>query len=177
MTATRKLTLGACLLGLLALPIGAAAQQGGPPQAPKETVKATYGAWDIVCANAKPDLCVMRQIGKTDGKSVMEVRIRKLDGVKTKDGQVVPAAIRILTPLGTILPPGVKVEVDGSQPRSGLFKVCVPQGCIVEDPMSEKFLSRLKSGKVATMTFGLLQKGKTTVNISLNGFTKAFGSL
>ena len=33
-----------------------------------ETVKATHGAWDIVCATETPDQCTMRQIGKTASK-------------------------------------------------------------------------------------------------------------
>lgn len=178
LTSTLKQFVAACLLGTLMLPSTAAAQGSDQSQAASETVKATHGAWEIVCASAQPELCVMRQIGKTaDGKRLLEVRVRKLDGVKTKDGQAVPAAIRILTPLGTILPPGVKVSVDGSEPRTGLFEVCLPQGCIVEDPMSEEFLGRLKAGAVAKMTFGLIQQGETSIDLSLNGFTKAFGSL
>ena len=182
MTRTLEKIAGACMLvaltALCLAPTTAAAQTTGQGQAANETVKATHGDWEIVCATSQPDLCVMRQIGETaDGKRVMEVRVRKLEDVKTEDGQVVPAAIRILTPLGTILPPGVQVSVDGSEPRTGLFEICLPQGCIVEDPMSEEFLGRLKAGATARMTFGMLQQGELNVDISLNGFTKAFGRL
>lgn len=178
LTSSLKEIAAACLLGTLVLPGSAAAQNAAQQQPANETVKATHGDWEIVCAAAEADRCVMRQIGEmADGKRVMEVRVRKLDGVETDDGQVVPAAIRIMTPLGSILPAGVSVSVDGSEPRTGLFEICLPQGCIVEDPMSEEFLGRLKSGVTARMTFGVIQQGEVNVDISLNGFTAAFAAL
>jgi invasion protein IalB len=120
----------------------------------------------------------MRQFGKTaDGKKVLIIRIRKLDGVKTQDGKTIPAAIQITTPLGTILRAGVKVQVDAGEPRTGAFEVCVPNGCILRDPMTEEFLASLKAGKAVAMTFNVLQQGTLSVSISLKGFTKAFGKL
>ena len=160
------------------LPVAATAQTSGQGQAQTETVKSTHGDWEIVCAASQPDLCVMRQIGETsDGKRVLEVRVRKLDGVTAQDGQTVPAAIRILTPLGSLLQAGVTVKVDASEPRTGAFEVCLPQGCIVEDPLSEEFLGRLKAGAVANMSFAVIQQGELNVPISLTGFTSAFGAL
>lgn len=178
MTHTIKQIAVACVVGALMLPATALAQSAGQSQEANETVKATHGAWEIVCAASEPELCVMRQIGETqDGRRVLEVRVRKLEGVTAQDGQTVPAAIRIMTPLGSILQPGVQVQVDGTDPRTGVFEVCLPQGCIVEDPMSEEFLGRLKAGAVANLTFSIIQQGEITVDVSLNGFTKAFGSL
>ena len=168
-------TMAAFALAALTLPGPSAAQDTAQET---ETVKATHGAWDIVCATAKPDQCTLRQIGKTaDGKKILVVHIRKLDGVKTQDGKTFPAAIQITTPLGTILRAGVTVKVDGGEPRTGVFEVCIPSGCILRDPMSEDFLASLKAGKVANMSFNVLQRGTLSVSISLKGFTKAFGKL
>ena len=178
MTHRLKRLAAACLVGALALPVAAAAQGSGQTQGQNETVKATHGDWQIVCATSQPDLCVMRQLGETqDGKRVVEVRVRKLEGVTSQDGQNIPAAIRIMTPLGSLLQAGVQVKVDETEARTGVFEVCLPQGCIVEDPMSAEFLGRLKAGAVANMTFAVIQQGEITVPISLSGFTKAFGSL
>lgn len=164
----------ACLLGAFLLPAAALGQS----QQPGEVVKATHGDWQIVCPSAESTDCVMRQIGKTpDGQEALIVLVTKLDGVKAQDGRNVPAAIRILTPLGSILRAGVKVQVDASEPLTGGYEVCIPRGCVVEDPVSEELLGRLKAGSVAKMTFGMMQQGEVSVDISLNGFTKAFGSL
>ena len=163
--------MAAFALAALTLPGSAAAQQ-------TETVTATHGDWEIVCSTGQADLCVMRQFGKNaEGNNLIDVRIRKLEGVKTQAGKPVPAAIQITTPLGAILRAGVTVRVDQGEPRTGRFEVCIPSGCMVRDPMSEEFLAGLKAGKTATMTFNLLQLGAVNVNISLKGFTKAFKAL
>lgn len=175
MTRFFKQAVAAFALAALALPGHPVAQDTA---APTETVKATHGAWEIVCATAQPDLCVMRQFGKNaEGNNVIEIRIRELEGVTSQDGKTFPAAIQITTPLGTILPAGVTVTVDAGEPRTGVFEVCVPNGCIIRDPMSEEFLANLKAGKVAKMTFNALQLGTLNVDISLKGFTKAFNAL
>lgn len=168
----------ACLLGAFLLPLLVSGQAAGQSQQANETVKATHGDWQIVCPANEPAECVMRQVGKTPGgQDALIVLVTKLDGVTAQDGQAVPAAIRIITPLGSILRAGVQVQIDGSEPMTGSYEVCVPRGCVVEDPISEEFLGRMKAGAVARMTFALVQQGEVTVDISLNGFTKAFGSL
>jgi invasion protein IalB len=58
-----------------------------------------------------------------------------------------------------------------------VFEVCIPNGCILRDPVSEEFLASLKAGKAANMSFNVLQRGTLSVSISLKGFTKAFGKL
>lgn len=178
MTRTLKQITAACLLGAFVPPTAAMAQSSGQSQQPEEIVKATHGDWQIVCPSAESTDCVMRQIGKTpDGQDVLIVLITKLDDVTAQDGRNVPAAIRILTPLGSILRAGVKVQVDASEPLTGGYEVCIPRGCVVEDPMSDELLGQFRAGSVAKMTFGIMQQGEVTVDISLNGFTKAFGSL
>jgi invasion protein IalB len=170
-----KQTVAAFALAMTTLAGTAAAQSTAPET---ETVKATHGAWDIVCSTTQTDLCVMRQFGKNaEGNNVIDVRIRKLEGVKTQDGKTLPAAIQITTPLGTILRAGVTVKIDAGEPRTGAFEVCLPSGCVIRDPMSEKFLANLKAGKVANMAFNMLQLGAVNVGISLKGFTKAFKAL
>lgn len=164
-------TLAAVALCLSILPGQAAAQN-------EDTVKATHGDWEVRCGEGEKKLCVMAQVGKTsDGKTALEVRIRKLEGAKGPDGQPIPAAIQITTPLGAILRAGVQVSIDGGEARTGLYEICVPNGCIVREAMSEEFLANLKAGKKASMTFKLLQRGDIAATISLKGFTKAYGAL
>ncbi|MHA1529740.1 MAG: invasion associated locus B family protein [Alphaproteobacteria bacterium] len=175
MTRFFKQTAAAFALAAMTLPVTAAAQNTAQES---EAVKATHGAWDIVCSTTQTDHCVMRQFGKNaEGNNVIDVRIRTLEGVQTQDGKTFPAAIQITTPLGTILRAGVAVKIDGGEPRTGAFEICLPSGCIIRDPMSEEFLANLKAGKAANMTFTLLQLGELSVSISLKGFTKAFKAL
>lgn len=179
LTRSIKQAVAACLLGALALPGMAMAQNTEQQQEPNETVKATHGAWEVVCAASQPDTCVIRQFGELEeGNRVIEVRVRKLDGVTTQDGRELPAVIRITTPLGSLLRNGLTVKVDASEAVTGAYEVCLPRGCIVEDPMSQEFLARFKGGAVANMTFGVVQQEQEiSVDISLQGFTAAFNAL
>lgn len=178
LTRSIKQSVAACLLGALALP-GMATAQNTEQQEPNETVKATHGAWEVVCATAQPDACVIRQYGElAEGNRVLEVRVRKLEGVTTQDGRQLPAVIRILTPLGSLLRSGVTVKIDSSEAVTGAYEVCLPRGCIVEDPMAPEFLARFKGGAVANMSFGVVQQEqKISIDVSLQGFTAAFNSL
>lgn len=175
----RHLAAAVALAALaLCLPVGAETARAQDNAQEQEVVKATHGAWDIVCSSANPDQCLMRQFGSTaDGNKVLIVRIRKLDGIKTQDGKTVPGAIQITTPLGTVLPAGVQVKIDNGEPRTGVFEFCIPSGCVVRDAMSEPFLASFKAGRVAKMSFAILRQGEMIVDISLQGFTKAFNAL
>ena len=172
-----KLSLAAATAAVLALAAPAQAQQQ-QAEAPAETVRETHGAWEVVCLTEKPDQCRMRQVGTiADGKRALVVHIGKLKDYKGSDGQTIPAAIRITTPLGTLLREGLKLKIDGGQEQTGIYNVCVPSGCIVSEPITDDFLKQLKKGSVAKMSFSVLQQGPLSVDISLKGFTKAFGAL
>lgn len=160
---------------MAAIPAAVSAQD---QEAPSEDVKATHGDWEVVCLSDKPDQCRMRQIGKTaSGERALVVHIGKLKDAKTQDGQAIPAAIRITTPLGTLLREGLRLQIDSGKEQTGLFNVCVPSGCIVSEPMSQEFLDQFRKGSVAKMSFNILQQGAVNVDISLSGFTKAYKAL
>ncbi|MEM6678529.1 MAG: invasion associated locus B family protein [Pseudomonadota bacterium] len=157
------------LAGLAGLPGPAAAQQ--------EVVRDTYGAWNVRCAEGT-ETCVMQQVGKgAEGNDVLEMRIRKIEGVNAPDGEAIPAAIQILAPLGVLLPAGVRVQVDGNEVRSAPFEVCAAGGCVVRQPMSEAFLNEMKAGSTAKVTLIAAPQNEVVISISLSGFTRAFGNI
>lgn len=146
-------------------------------QAAKEVKKATHGAWDVVCIEGR-DVCAMRQIGRdSQGNEVMAVTVRALKDVKADNGEVVPAAIDILAPLGVALKAGVRVKIDGGQERAAPFDICLQNGCLVRSPMGADFLAQMKKGSRAAMTMVAAQRGEISVSISLSGFTKAFNAI
>jgi len=170
-----KQTMAAFALAALTLP-GPAAAQGTAP--PTETVKATHGDWEIVCATAQADLCVMRQFAKNaEGRNVIDIRIRKLEGAQTPDGKTLPAAITIVTPLGVLLRAGMAIKIDEKEPRGAPFGLCLRSGCIVQQPMDEDFLGEMKAGKMAVVQVVAAPNQEIKVDISLKGFTKAFKAL
>ncbi|MEM8698459.1 MAG: invasion associated locus B family protein [Pseudomonadota bacterium] len=155
------------VFSLLALP--AAAQQ-------ENEVRDTIGAWDIVCQPGT-DACVMQQVGKSaQGEDTIMMRITKVNA-EAENGQVVPAVTEIFAPLGVVLTAGLRVQVDGGQVRGTAFVICLANGCLAQDSMSEEFINDLKRGNSAKMLLVQPGAGEIGVNISLSGFTKAYNSL
>ncbi|MEM9782011.1 MAG: invasion associated locus B family protein [Pseudomonadota bacterium] len=171
--AARHAAAAALTLGLATSAGGAAAQT--------DELRTTHGDWQIRCAPGTED-CVMAQVGKgPQGNDLLEMRIRKLDGVTGQNGEQVPAAIQILTPLGVALKAGVRVQIDASEVRGAAFEVCAQAGCVVREPMGTKFVDEMKGGNTATVTLAALPgEGpvqELTSSISLRGFTAAFNDL
>jgi len=165
--------LAACLLALGMAAPASAQQQGG---ATDEVVE-THGAWDIRCTPER-EVCVMHQVGQgPGGNDVLEVRIRKLDGVTTESGQPIPAAIQIATPLGVLLQQGVRLKIDGGETRGLPFQICVQGGCLVRSALPSPVVEAMKAGRVATMTVSSPQQGEIPVEISLSGFIRSFSEL
>ena len=149
------------------------------PQAPVSPgqVVATHGDWQVRCAEEQ-QVCVMSQVGRNpEGQEVLEVQLRKLSGAQTPEGETIPAAMQIVTPLGVLLPPGIRVQVDGAEVGAIPYQVCTPEGCVLRQPLTSEVLNRLKAGANARMTLVALPQQEIPVDISLMGFTKAFGSL
>jgi len=172
--APRSIALAAALM--LAAPAAAEAQDVGG-SAPLDEVVATYGAWDIRCASDS-GVCVMHQVGKgSQGNNVLEVRIRKLQGVTADNGQTVPAAIQVAAPLGVLLQQGVRISVDGGNAFALPFQLCVQGGCISRSALNNTQLEQMKRGRIATFTLAAANAGAVPVEISLDGFTRSFSEL
>ncbi|MEM9735569.1 MAG: invasion associated locus B family protein [Pseudomonadota bacterium] len=148
----------------------------GPATAQQREVKTTHGDWQILCLSGT-DQCAMQQIGNlSSGERALAVQITRVDA-RTEQGEVVPATVEIVAPLGVLLPAGVRVQVDGGKMRATGFEVCISNGCIAQDVMSDEFIGDMKRGSTAKMIIVLANKGESPIDISLKGFTRAFDSL
>ncbi|MFK7945303.1 MAG: invasion associated locus B family protein [Paracoccaceae bacterium] len=157
---------GMCLAAAIAAPAWAQT---------KDVLKATHGDWEIRCIEGS-NTCAMSQVGKTnDGKRALLVTIQRLSGAKAENGTPVPAAMTVQTPLGILLPYGVRLKIDADQVVPLPLSRCVPAGCISQAPMLEEAVGKLKKGSKAV--YGFFLDKEVLVNVSLRGFTKAFNSL
>lgn len=154
----------------------AATTMTSPAQAQtKDVLRATHGDWEIRCIEGS-ETCAMSQVGKTaDGKRALLVTIQRLKGAKAENGASVPAAITVQTPLGILIPYGVRVKIDNDQVVPLPLSRCIPAGCISQAPMLDEAVSKMKGGSKAV--FGFFLQSEVLVDISLRGYTKAFNSL
>ena len=140
-----------------------------------DVLKETHGDWEIRCINDS-NTCAMSQVGKTnDGKRALLVTIQRLKGAAAENGTVVPAAMTVQTPLGILLPYGVRLKIDADQVIPLPLSRCVPAGCVSQAPMLDQAVAKMKKGSKAV--FGFFLESEVLVNVSLRGFTKAFNSL
>ena len=155
--------------------VSAIAGQQAHAQQTKDVLRETHGDWEIRCIEGT-DTCAMSQIGNTgDGKRALLVTIQRLAGAKTDTGVAIPGAMTVQTPLGILLPYGVRLKIDSDKVVPLPLSRCVPQGCISQAPMLDEAVGKMKKGSKAV--FGFFLDKEILVNISLSGFTKAYNNL
>jgi invasion protein IalB len=148
----------------------AQAQQEGP----RQELRATHGAWEIHCLEGT-DTCIMQQTGNTaDGQRALLVTVQRLAGV-TAEGRPVPATLTVNTPVGVLIPYGVRVQVDGGNVAPVPLLRCLSDACAARAPLAEEAVDQFKGG--STAIFGFFLQEEVLVDISLNGFTAAYDAL
>jgi invasion protein IalB len=85
--------------------------------------------------------------------------------------------MRVIAPLGVLLPPGITLRIDNAEAGRLSFLQCVPNGCIAQLAMDESLLDKLKAGKTATL--GVFQTPEQGVGVQapLAGFKEAYEQL
>ena len=85
--------------------------------------------------------------------------------------------MRIIAPLGVLLPPGVSLRIDNAEAGRLSFLQCLPNGCVAQLAMDEALINKLKTGKTATL--GVFQTPEEGVGVQapLAGFKEAYEQL
>lgn len=161
----------AALAGLL---IGSFAPGISPALAQGE-VRATHGDWQMRCdtpPGASSEQCALIQnVTASDRENVgLSVII-----LRTADKQA--RILRVLAPLGVLLPSGLGLRVDNADIGRAAFVRCLPNGCIAEVILEDDLLTKLKSGKQATFIIFQTPEEGIGIPISLNGFSAGFDAL
>ena len=158
--------LAAAAIGLSAA-VSAAQAQG--------VVKGKHGAWETRCetpAGSSGDQCaVVQSVVDDDRPNITLVVI----ALKTADRK--SRLLRVIAPLGVLIPTGLGLRVDNEDLGRMNFVRCLPNGCVAEVFLDDKLLSKLESG--AKVTFVLFETPEEGVGVPtpLNGFKEAFEAL
>jgi invasion protein IalB len=164
-------TAFALAVGLL-IPLMAAhkadAQQAGK-------VKSSHGAWSIVCdtpAGAPSEQCALMQNVIADDRPEVGLSVVVL---KTADQQA--RILRVLAPLGVLLPSGLGLNVDGKDIGRAYFVRCFSDGCYAEVILDETLLTTLRAGTTATFIVFQTPEEGIGIPVDLSGFTDGYASL
>ena len=114
--------------------IGAARAQGA--------VRSVHGDWQIRCdtpPGAQGEQCALIQsvVAEDRSNAGLTVIVLKTADQKSK-------LMRVVAPLGVLLPSGLGLKLDNQDVGRAGFVRCLPNGCVAEVMMDEKLLGQLK---------------------------------
>lgn len=174
-TRSRQLVAGAAF-GIAALFLGAGfVLAGAAPASAQGLVKSKFGDWEIRCetpAGASAEQCAMIQSVAAEDKPNVNLVVIVL---KTSDGK--SRLLRVIAPLGVLLPSGLGLNIDDAKIGNAGFVKCLPTGCVAEVAMEDKLIDQLKNGKTATFVIHQTPGEGIGLPISLNGFKEGYAKL
>jgi invasion protein IalB len=160
------IAMTAAVLATLSMGAGASAQG---------VVKAQYGDWQMSCdtpPGASFEQCAIIQNVTAEDQPNVGLSVIVL---KTADGEA--RLLRVLAPLGVLLPNGLGLNVDGTNMGRVAFVRCLPNGCVAEVVMDDALLKILSEGTDAVFVVFKTPEEGIGIPVSLNGFRDGFDQL
>ena len=184
------------LASLLAAPASALAQSGGAPSvspgAPPAKVqmavvtiatdgeglpplRTTSGDWQVRCeqpAGGGAERCALMQSVVAETPKGVGLSVIVLNS--TTPGT---RMLRVLVPLGVLLPGGLGLRIDDADVGVTGFARCLPNGCVAEVALDDTLLGKLKKGNKAVFVVFQTPDLAIGIPVSLAGFSKGFEAL
>lgn len=149
-----------------------------PPSAPvhaQGVVKGKFGDWELRCeqpAGAAREQCALIQSVVAEDKANANLVVIIL---KTSDGK--SRLMRVIAPLGVLLPNGLGLKIDDADIGRAGFVKCLPSGCVAEVTMDDKLIDQLKNGRTATYIIHQVPDEGIGLPLTLGGFKDGFAKL
>ena len=160
-------------LALSALTIGVFA--AAAPATAQGVVKNTFGVWQLRCetpAGAKNEQCALVQSVAAEDRPNVTLLVIVL---KTADGK--SRLLRVVAPLGVLLPAGLGLKIDQTDVGRAGFVRCLTTGCVAEVVMEDNLVNQLRNGQTATFIVFQTPEEGIGIPVSLNGFAQGFDAL
>jgi invasion protein IalB len=166
---TPAYSIAAALLALavVGVPANQASAQG--------EVRDTAGDWQIRCdqpPGAREEQCAMVQNVTAEDRENVGLTVIVL---KTADRQA--RILRVLAPLGVLLPSGLGLRIDDRNIGTVGFVRCLTNGCFAEVEMEEELIGQLETGTNATFIIFQTPEEGIGIPISLDGFREGYEKL
>jgi invasion protein IalB len=165
-------TVLSAVAGLLVLVMAIAI--GGPAQA-QGVVKSVYGDWQIRCdtpPGAQSEQCALMQAVTAKDRPNVGLTVIVL---KTADQK--SRLMRVIAPLGIMLPSGLGLKIDNKDVGRAGFVKCLPNGCLAEITMDDNLVNQLRSAQTATFIIFQTPEEGMGFPMSLKGFGEGFDKL
>jgi invasion protein IalB len=138
------------------------------PASAQGVVRGTYGDWQMRCETppgARTEQCALVQNVAAEDRPSLTLLVIAL---KTADNQ--SRLLRVVAPLGVLLPAGLGLKIDDKDIGRAGFVRCLNTGCIAEVVMDDALVGNLKAGQNATFIVFQTPEEGVGIPVSLNGF-------
>ena len=145
------------------------------PAAAQGVVKGKFGDWEMRCETppgAARDQCALMQSVAADDKPNVNLVVIVL---KTADGK--SRLLRVIAPLGVLLPSGLGLKVDQTDIGRAGFVRCLPSGCVAEVVMEDKLLDQMRTATSSTFVIFQTPEEGIGIPLALSGFKDGFDKL
>jgi invasion protein IalB len=148
---------------------------GAAPAQAQGAVRSVHGDWQIRCdtpAGAQAEQCALIQsvVAEDRSNAGLTVIILKTADQKSK-------LMRVVAPLGVLLPSGLGLKLDDKDVGRAGFVRCLPNGCVAEVVMDDSLLNQLKTAKTATFIIFETPEEGIGFPLSLKGLGEGYDKL
>jgi len=143
--------------------------------AAQEAVKSVHGDWQVRCdtaPGAQQEQCALVQSVTAEDRPDVGLTIVV---VKTADKN--SRLMRVVAPMGVLLPSGLRLKIDEVDVGRVGFVRCLPNGCVAEVVIDDKLLKQLRTGQTATFIIFQTPEEGIGFPINLQGFGGGLDSL
>ncbi len=162
-------------LAVLAAAVSSAPRTEAAAAGPQGAIKDKHGDWETRCETppgASYEQCalVLSVVDQERPNVTLVVIVLNTADRKAR-------LMRVIAPLGVLLPSGVGLRIDDEDLGHLNFLQCLANGCIAQLAIDDKLLDKLKTGKTATL--GIFQTPEQGVGVlaPLAGFKEAYEQL
>ncbi len=139
------------------------------------TVKSVHGDWQVRCdtpPGAQGEQCALIQSVTAEDRPNVGLTVIILKTADQKN-----RLMRVLAPLGVLIPSGLGLKIDKTDIGKAGFVRCLPNGCVAEVQMADDLVKQLRSGQTATFIIFQTPEEGIGIPMSLKGFGEGYDKL
>jgi invasion protein IalB len=145
------------------------------PASAQGTVRSVHNDWQIRCdtpPGAQGEQCALIQSVTAEDRANVGLTVIVL---KTADQK--SRLMRVVAPMGVLLPSGLGLKIDQADVGRAGFVRCLPNGCVAEVVMDEDLVKKMRAGQTATFIIFQTPEEGIGFPMSLKGFGEGYDKL
>jgi invasion protein IalB len=138
-------------------------------------VKSVHNDWQVRCdtpPGAQGEQCALIQSVTAEDRANVGLTVIVL---KTADQK--SRLMRVVAPVGVLLPSGLGLKIDQADVGRAGFVRCLPNGCVAEVVMDDNLIKQMRTGQTATFIIFQTPEEGIGFPMSLKGFGEGFDKL